>query len=146
MSGFSNKGIAFFFFLSPTNIMKNSQPAIRLNRGKIYSLELEREVVKKKKTNPTVQLNGRYISGNEGVTWGVGWGDPHVVQLELHTWRWGDIWGAWAARGCWEGILGRTEDRNTWVLGGGGTPFCNPEILNDPQDKSGGRKTFVLWP
>lgn len=71
--------------------MKNSQPAIRLNRGKIYSLELEREVVKKKKTNPTVQLNGRYISGNEGVTWGVGWGDPHVVQLELHTWRWGDI-------------------------------------------------------
>lgn len=67
MSGFSNKGIAFFFFLSPTNIMKNSQPAIRLNRGKIYSLELEREVVKKKKTKtPLCNLMEDTFQGMKG--------------------------------------------------------------------------------
>ena len=47
MSGFSNKGIAYFFSLRPTNIMKNSQPATGLSRRKIYNPQLEREVVKK---------------------------------------------------------------------------------------------------
>ena len=92
MSGFSNKGIAFFFFPEPYKYNEKQSASYKTQQRKnLQSRTRKRSSKKKKKKNPTVQLNGRYISGNEGVTWGVGWGDPHVVQLELHTWRWGDI-------------------------------------------------------